>query len=162
MPATPLPIRRQNIRFRTKDNPSIGAIAKIVNGSKSVVYDILKVYNDYGSSEARKPPGRPRKTTKIEDRAIVKVVKKDKFQNASAVSRKMSIELAKTLSRQTVSRRLGEQELFARAPVVVPLISSKNRKCRLAFANEHVLWSQEKWLTVFLVMNLSFCYLAQM
>ena len=29
-----------------------------------------------------------------------------------------------------------------------PLISSKNKKCRLAFANEYVWWSQEKWQTV--------------
>ena len=29
-----------------------------------------------------------------------------------------------------------------------PLISSKNKKCRLGFANKHVLWSQEKWQTV--------------
>ena len=60
----------------------------------------------------------------------------------------MSIQLGKTLSRKTVSRRFVEQQLLARAPVVKPLISSKNKKCRLAFANEHVLWSQEKWQTV--------------
>ena len=47
-----------------KDNISIGAIAEIVNKSKSVVHSILKVYNDYGSSEARKSTGRPRITTK--------------------------------------------------------------------------------------------------
>ena len=37
-----------------KDNLSIGGTAEIVNKSKSVVHGILKVYNDYGSSEARK------------------------------------------------------------------------------------------------------------
>ena len=57
----------------------------------------------------------------------------------------MSIQLRKPLSRKTVSCRLVEQQLLARAPAVKPLISSKNKKCRLVFANEHVLWSQEKW-----------------
>ncbi len=52
------------IRLRMKDNLSI---AEIVNKSKSVVHGILKVYNDYGSSEARKSTGRPRITTKRED-----------------------------------------------------------------------------------------------
>ena len=47
-----------------------------------------------------------------------------------------------------MSCHLVEQQLLPRAPVVKPLISSKNKKCRLAFANEHVLWSQEKWQTV--------------
>ena len=47
-----------------KDNLSIGAIAEIVNKSKSVFHGILRVYNDYDSSEARKSTGRPRITTK--------------------------------------------------------------------------------------------------
>ena len=126
----------------------MGAIAEIVNKSKSVVYGILKVYNDYGSSEVRKSSGRPRITTKREDRAMVKLVKKDRFKTAAAVSREISIQLGRPLSRKTVSRRLVEQQLLARAPVVKPLISSKNKKCRLTFANKHVLWSQEKWQTV--------------
>ena len=131
-----------------KDNLSIGAIAEIVNKSKSVVHGILKVYNDYGSSEARKSTGRPRITTKSEDRAMVKLVKKDRFQTAAAVSRETSIQLGKPLSRKTVSRRFGEQQLLARAPAVKPLISPKNKNCRVAFANEHALWSQGKWQTV--------------
>ena len=52
------------IQLRMKDNLSI---AEIVNKSKSVVHSILKVYNDYGSSEARKSTGRPRITTKRKD-----------------------------------------------------------------------------------------------
>ena len=56
------------IRLRMKDNLSIGAIPEIVNKSKSAVHGILKVYNDYGTSETRKSTGRPRITTKIEDR----------------------------------------------------------------------------------------------
>ena len=111
-----------------------------IHKSKSVVYCILKVYKDYASSEAKKSTGRSRITTKKEDRAMVKLVKKDRFKTAAAVSREMSIQLGKPLSRKTVSRRLVEQQLLARAPVVKPLISSKNKKCRLAFANEHVLW----------------------
>ena len=80
-----------------KDNLRIGAIAEIVNKSKSVDHGILKVYNDYGSSEARKSTGRPRITTKREDRAMVKLVKKDRFKTA-AVSREISIQLGNPLS----------------------------------------------------------------
>ena len=36
-----------------KDNLSIGAIAKFVNKLRCVVHGVLKVYNDYGSSEAK-------------------------------------------------------------------------------------------------------------
>ena len=76
MPPTPSPIRQQIIRLKMKDNLSIGAIAEIVNKSNCVVHSIRKVYNDYGSSEARKFTGRPRITTKREDHAMVKLIKK--------------------------------------------------------------------------------------
>ena len=75
---------------------------------------------------------------------MVNLVKKDRFKTAAAVSREMSIQLDKPLLRKTVSRRLVEQNLLARVPVVKPLISAKNKNCRLQFATEHVLWSQEK------------------
>ena len=115
------------IRHRMKDNLSIGAITEIVNQSKSVVHGIIKVYNDFGLSEARKSTGWPRITTEREDRAMVKLVKKDRFKTAAAVSREMSIQLGKPLSRKTVPCRLVEQQLVAKAPVVKPLISSKNK-----------------------------------
>ena len=86
-----------------KDNLIIGNIVEIVNKSKSVVHGILKVYHYHGSSEARKSTGRPRITIKREDRAMVKLVKKDRFKSATAVSREMSIQLGKPLSRKTVS-----------------------------------------------------------
>ena len=70
MTPTPLPIRQQIIQLQMKDNLSIGAIAEIVNKSKSVVHSILKVYNDYGSFEARKSTGRSRITTEREDRVF--------------------------------------------------------------------------------------------
>ena len=76
---------------------------------------------------------------------MVKLIKKDRFKTVAAISWEMSIQ---PLSRKTVSRHFVEQQLLARASVVKPLMSSKNKKCRLAFANEHVLWSQEKWQTV--------------
>lgn len=148
MPITPLPIRQQIIKLRTKNKLSIGAIAKIVSKSKSVVHDILKVYNDTGSCEAKKSPGRPRITTKREDRAMVNLVKKDRFKTAAAISREISIHLENPSSRKTVSRRLAEQNLLARVPVVKPLISAKNKTRRLQFATRHVIWSQEKWQTV--------------
>ena len=96
MPHTPLSIRQQINRLRMKNNLSIGAIAENVNKSKSIVHGILKVYNDSGLPEARKSTGRPRITTKREDRAMVKLVKKDRFKTAAAVSLEMSIQLEKT------------------------------------------------------------------
>ena len=85
---------------------------------------------------------------KREDRAMVKLVKKDRFKTIAPVSREMSVQLGKPLSWKTASRLLVEHQILARAPLVKLLVSSKNKKCRLAFANEQVWWSQEKWQMV--------------
>ena len=84
-------------------------------------------------SEARKSSGRPRIATKREGRAMVKLAKKGLFKTPAAVSREMSIQLGKPLSRKTVSSRLVKQQLLARAPRVKPLISSKNKKVSSCF-----------------------------
>ena len=52
-------------------------------------------------------------------------------------------------SRQTVSRRLQEIELFNRTPRKKPPVSSKNKKKRLEFANRYVIWTYENWAKVF-------------
>ena len=135
----------KNNRLRIKDYLSIRAVAEIVNKSKSVDHGILKIYNDYGSYEARKSTGRPRKMTKREDHAMVKLVKKNRFKTAAAFIRE-NLYLGSLCFRPS-----------AWAPVVKSLISSKNKKCRLAFANEHVLWSQKYNKRCISVMNLSFC-----
>ena len=53
------------------------------------------------------------------------------------------------VSRQTVSRRLQEIGLFNRTPRKKPLVSSKNKKKRLEFANRYVIWTNENWAKVF-------------
>ena len=53
------------------------------------------------------------------------------------------------VSRQTVSRRLQEIGLFNRIPRKKPLVSSKNKKKRLEFANRYVIWTYENWAKVF-------------
>ena len=89
---------------------------------------------------------------------MVKLVKKDRFKTAATVSREMSIQLGKPLSRKTVSRRLVEQQLLARAPVVKPLISSKNKKSVVLLLQTNMCYGLKKnGKRCISVMNLSFC-----
>ena len=53
------------------------------------------------------------------------------------------------VSRQTVSRRLQEIGLFNRTSRKKPLVSSKNKKKRLEFANRYLNWTYENWAKVF-------------
>ena len=60
---TSLEVRKLVVKLRTDDKHSIGEIANIVKKSKSVIHGILKKFEETGSCEAKKSPGRPRKTT---------------------------------------------------------------------------------------------------
>ena len=74
---TSLEVRELIVKLCKEDKRSIGEIADIVRKSKSVVHGILKRFKKTGSCEAKKPPGRPRKTIARDDRWITLKSKKD-------------------------------------------------------------------------------------
>ena len=77
-------------------------------------------------------------TTEREDRMIVKMSLKDRFDTATSTLAHI-VSKQKSQSRKTVSRRLNKEKLVARIPCRKPLIPKKNQKARLDFATEHIL-----------------------
>lgn len=142
---TSLEVRELIVKLRHEDKHSICDIANIAKKSKSVIHSILKKFEETGSCEAKKPPGRPRKTTAREDRWIVQNSKKDRFTTATAISKNVKSNFGINVSRHTVSRRLNEKCLFSRVPSTKPFISKKNKASRKKFATEHVTWTEEQW-----------------
>ena len=112
--------------------------------SKIVVHGILKRFEKTGSCEAKKPPGRPRKTTARDDRWITLKFKKDRFATATDISKKARDYLGIKVSRHTISQRLNEEHLIARAPSTKPFISKKNQLAHKKFATEHVTWTEDQ------------------
>ena len=62
--------------------------------SKSVIHSISRKLEETEPCEAKKPPGRPRKTTAREDRWIGNESKKDRFVTATAISKRANANLA--------------------------------------------------------------------
>ena len=93
--------------------------------------------------------GRPRITTARKDRAMKRYVTKDPFETAAVIFRKIKANTDKDVSRFTVSRRLNEFSFTARSPATKPLISKRNRKERLEYAEAHVVWRDEDWDKVY-------------
>ena len=118
------------------NNSEIGGIVQSLKFSRFKVDKTL---------EPKQRTGRPLMTTKREDRMIVKMSLKDRFDTAMSVSRAFCEQTGKSTSRKTVSRRLNYEKLVARIPHCKHLISKKNQKVRLDFAPEHILWIEEQW-----------------
>ncbi|GFX74953.1 transposable element Tcb1 transposase [Trichonephila clavipes] len=73
--------------------------------------------------------GRPRVATPNEDRYFAVTAKRNRGITASDLSRQLSSATGATVSRQTMYRRLGHIDLYARRPVrCVPLTATH---CRL-------------------------------
>ena len=136
---------RQAIVKLHKEKHTIREISEKVKRSKSVVGRVVKSYNDTGKIVSAYKTGRPRKTSVREDRIMQRMSLKDRFKTCTEINRTSCVNV----SRRTVSRRLQEIELFNRTPRKKPLVSSKNKKKRLEFANRYVIWTYEKWAKVF-------------
>ena len=113
--------------------------------SKCVIHSILIRLEETGSCEAKKPHGRPRKTTSREDRSIGNESNRDRFATATAIYKRAIANLGIKISRHTISRRLNEISLKSRVDSTKPYISKKNKMSRLKFATEHVIWTDEQW-----------------
>lgn len=131
------------------ENNSFAETARIVGRCRSVVCRVVKRFNEENSLCEKPKSGRPVKTTKREDRTIVKFATKDRFLSARKIANKFNMETGNTISYATVIRRLEKAGLHARIPARKPLISLKNRRKRLQFAKEHHVWNQAKWNSVF-------------
>ena len=84
-------------------------------------------------------------TTKQEDRMIVKISLKDRFDIATSISRAFCEQKRKSVTRKSDSRCLNKEKLSALNPCHKPLVSKKNQKVRLDFATEHIVWTEEQW-----------------
>ena len=137
--------KKKVILANHKEDKSYSEIAGIVQRSKSVVYRVISRFNADKTLETKSRIRRPPWTTKREDRVIVKISLKDRFDIAMSISLAFCKPTGKPISRKAVSRSLNNEKIVVRIPCYKPLISTKNQKVRLDFATEHIVWTEEQW-----------------
>lgn len=94
-----------------------------------------------------KRPGRLRKTTVVDDRRILSMVKKTPLTTAQQIKNTL-LDAGVDVSKSTIRRRLHQQDYRGYTTRCKPLISLKNRKARLQFAKKHLKEPQEFWKKV--------------
>ena len=114
--------RKKLILANHEERKSYPEIAGIVQMSKSVVYRVISRFKAEKTLEPKPRTSKPPMTTKREDRVIVKMSLKDRFNTATSISHAFYEQTGKPISRKTVSRRLNKEKLVARIPCHKPLI----------------------------------------
>lgn len=131
-----------------KDGLSYSQLARQFSLARSTIGAIIQRHRLRGGVEKRHSPGRPKKTSKRDDKLIVRISQADPRLNSVDIHREMSTHSSIQVSSKTVQRRLISAGLNGRRPAKKPLISIKNRRARLEFAKTHLSWNLEDWKKV--------------
>lgn len=70
--------------------------------TKSFISRVLKHFDDTGSFESLKTPGRPHKTTPKQNQAVQKLFMVDSFDTTTGIARRIAKEFGMKISRETV------------------------------------------------------------
>ncbi len=138
-----LSVKQAIIRLK-KQNKPIREIAKTLGMAKTTVWNILKKKERTGELSNTKRPGRPRKTTVVDDRRILSLVKKTPFTTVGQIKNTLQ-EVGVCVSKSTIKRRLHQSEYRGFTTRCKPLVSLKNRKARLEFAKRHLKKPSQFW-----------------
>lgn len=116
--------------------------------SKSAVTKLLKRWKVQGGYVEKKKTGRPRCTSTVVDRNILRKSRSNPRLTASDIAREIFTPEESNPSVRTIRRRLQAAGLHGRRPVKKPFISAKNRKARVEWAKAHLHWTPQQWSDV--------------
>ncbi len=77
-----------------------------------------------------------------------KLVRNDRKATVTLITSRYNQGMQNTISEPTTRRNLKQMVYSSRRPHRVPLLSAKNRKRRLQFAQTHQNWTIEDWKNV--------------
>ena len=130
-----------------------GAIAARVGLTRATVNRILKRHAATGSLVPGKSSGAPRKTTPGQDRALLRMVRQDRFLSARALTARMRNLYGMRAGRTVVNNRLLSRGYRAYRPTTKPLLTANHRRLRLEWAQrwrnltvahwQHVIFGDE-------------------
>ena len=136
---------RWAIVHHRKEGKGYKTIASYLGIDKKTVKNTWNRYLDTGGVGERKGRGRKRATTKREDTAIVKMIKRCRMMSAKTCQQELETLSGTKISRETVNRRILEGKLQSRKAFRVPGRDKFQKKRRLQWALEFSSWTTDDW-----------------
>ena len=122
-------------------------IAEKVRGSQTGVGDVIRRYksNKMGDDMKDCPrPGRPRITSRRQDRILRRLSLQNRKKNAVQLRKEWAELTGKNVSSRTTRRRLVQHGLRSRKARRKPLISPAQKRKRFVWAKIHRQWSKRQ------------------
>ncbi|GFR79791.1 transposable element Tc1 transposase [Elysia marginata] len=125
----------------------ISEVSLRTNGNRTTIFRLRRLHktdtvSDWPCS------GRPRCTTKRQDRNLVRNHMNNRFLSASASPRQTRGRNNQHISANTVRRRLSTSGLCARRLYTGPILTQRHQHQRTLWAQEHAAWGRIQWQSV--------------
>lgn len=124
---------------------SVRQVENLTGIARSTINRAVIRYRLTGSYERRRGSGRPRATGARDDRYVVSLSLRNRFQTCSELRNALRRVRNVNVSTATVRRRLQEAGLRAHRPATGPRLSAAHRRARLQFARTHLNWTRAQW-----------------
>jgi transposase len=128
-----------------KGGQRISHVARIFNFPQKTVDNIVKRSEARGTVSRALKSGRPKKTSKRQDKLIYRLSTADPHKTAVDITTELKKHYAVNLHVSTTKRRLKGMGLHGRHGVKKPFVSKKNQIARLEFARAHLNWTTVDW-----------------
>uniref|UniRef100_A0AAZ3SD99 Transposase Tc1-like domain-containing protein n=1 Tax=Oncorhynchus tshawytscha TaxID=74940 RepID=A0AAZ3SD99_ONCTS len=112
--------------------------------TKSTIYRIIKNFTESGSIVVMKASGRPRKSSKCQDRLLKLIQLRDRGTTSTELAQEWQ-QAGVSASARTMRQSLLEDGLVSRRAAKKPLIFRKNIRDRLIFCQKNRDWTAEDW-----------------
>jgi transposase len=123
-------------------------VAAHFNVSQSVISRLWNRFQLTGAVAERLCSGRPRFTTTRQDRYLVNMANRQRFQSAVRLNTGFQTATRVRVTPQTVCNRLHAANLRAFLPAVRPNLIPRHRTARLQWARNHANWQLRHWTPV--------------
>lgn len=142
------PEKRQSIVTLRGEGYSFREIAKKVTVSYTAVRSAIVRYNETGKNNDRARKGRPKATSKSQDKFIRVTSLRNRRLTANEIAAQVSEAGEANVSATTVRRRLIAAGLNGRCAARKPLLRPVNKRKRLIWAKQHQNWTVDQWKRV--------------
>ena len=139
---------REVIVALSKQKCDTQKIASAVKTSRRTVERVLKQYRESGDVTLGEHPGRPRKLSPREERAVARMVKKQSFTRPKELETAVFEVTGKKISENTMRNTLHREGLHPHRPVRKPALTKAQREARLKWAEEYAKKPAKFWDTV--------------
>lgn len=123
-------------------------VSRRLGVSHSVIQRLQARFQATGSAEERPRSGRPRCTTRRDDRYLQLLTLRNRTITRRALIGNLRTAANVTVSRRTVSRRLHAVNLHSRRAAVRLPLTPRHRRARMTFCRHHQRWNRQQWAMV--------------